>query len=127
LNDGVKIMTLIGTAGKDHFDQIDYLSGKASEAYQKAMSGTLNEATRAGFSKLAQKLHKYVWFLMSDAFHLNTAKYEAAKDLLDDVNGKLHSRLDDLEQAAQNIKEIAQILKLVDQALVIAAGVASMA
>lgn len=120
-------MTTLSELNDEHFDYIDYLTDQANAAYKAARSGTKNVEEKNQQSELAKKLRQLIQYLTMDEFHANTANFKTKVKELEDVNTKMKERLDSLEAAADRIAEIAQILKLVDQALVIAAGVAKMA
>ncbi len=76
------------------------------------------------FSARADKLKRYLDLLFYQDFKNRTAEFEQAYAELKPVHAGIQTELNNLDKLVEKMKQINQFLKLVDQAIVIAAGLA---
>ncbi|MFA6213270.1 MAG: hypothetical protein WCT03_15110 [Candidatus Obscuribacterales bacterium] len=127
---------------KKRAEFIGMLSQLCNDLYDLSMDATIVEKTDSEsddefdarlfalqdlFELRAAKLKKALDLLFYNDFRARTAEFEVAYVKLKDVNEKVQKELEGLEKLVEKLRQFNQFLQLVDQAIVIAAGLAKSA
>jgi hypothetical protein len=107
-------------------DILSFLTDLAKYCFSCARNTTIPKEQRDEFSEKAESLTVLVTYLAKKQFSSATQEFTDAGKALQDVATEVATKLAELEKTLEIIKTANQILRIVDEGLAIAAGLAKM-
>ncbi len=101
------------------------LSEQYDQCYNMVLDNRLPLTVRNDAGKIAYELSKKISALAQRDFHENDAGFQASATKLKEAVAGLKKAIEDLEDAVMRAQAIAQIVSILDDILVVAAGIAS--
>jgi len=115
---------LKGTVTYTEHDGRDLLQQAYDECYNRSLDNTLDQSVRTKCTDTAYELSKVIGAIAQKQFSDASGDFQSSADKLKQAVADVRKQLDSLNAAANKAKAIVEVAKLLDDMLVIAAGIA---